>query len=33
MRGQPNLQERLETADEILLPVTVLGEVYAGFQG
>lgn len=27
MRGQPNLQERLEAADEILLPVTVLGEV------
>lgn len=33
MRGQPKLQERLETADEILLPVTVLGELYAGFQG
>ena len=33
MRVQPNLQERLEAADEILLPVTVLGEVYAGFQG
>jgi len=33
MRGHPKLQERLEAADEILLPVTVLGEVYAGFQG
>jgi len=33
MRGQPKLQARLEAADEILLPVTVLGEVYAGFQG
>ena len=33
MRGQPKLQERLESADEILVPVTVLGELYAGFQG
>jgi tRNA(fMet)-specific endonuclease VapC len=33
MRGQPNLQTRLESADEILLPVTMLGELYAGFQG
>ena len=33
MRGQQTLQERLEAADEILLPVTMLGEVYAGFQG
>jgi predicted nucleic acid-binding protein len=33
MRGQPKLQERLEAADQILLPVTVLGEVYSGFQG
>ncbi|MCE9630196.1 MAG: type II toxin-antitoxin system VapC family toxin [Planctomycetia bacterium] len=33
MRGQPKLQQRLEAADQILLPVTVLGEVYTGFQG
>jgi tRNA(fMet)-specific endonuclease VapC len=33
MRGQPKLQERLESAAEILVPVTVLGELYAGFQG
>lgn len=33
MRGQPKLQERLEAADEILLPATMLGEVYAGFHG
>jgi len=33
MRGQPKLQERLESADEVLLPVTVLGELYAGFEG
>lgn len=33
MRGQPKLQTRLEATDEILLPVTVLGELYAGFQG
>jgi len=33
MRGQQTLQDRLEAADEILLPVTMLGEVYAGFQG
>jgi tRNA(fMet)-specific endonuclease VapC len=33
MRGQPKLQERLESADEILLPATMLGEVYAGFHG
>jgi tRNA(fMet)-specific endonuclease VapC len=33
MRGQPKLQDRLEGADEILLPATVLGELYAGFQG
>jgi len=30
MRGQPKLQERLELADEILLPATMLGEVYRG---
>jgi predicted nucleic acid-binding protein len=33
MRGQPKLQERLESANEVLLPVTVLGELYAGFEG
>ena len=33
MRGQPKLQERLESADEVLLPVTVLGELCAGFEG
>lgn len=33
MRGQAKLQERLEAADEILLSVTMLGELYAGFQG
>jgi hypothetical protein len=33
MRGQPKLQERLELADEILLPATMLGEIYTGFQG
>jgi tRNA(fMet)-specific endonuclease VapC len=33
MLGRPKLQDRLEAADQILLPVTVLGEVYSGFQG
>ena len=33
MRGQQALQDRLEVADEVLLPVTVLGELYAGFRG
>ena len=33
LRGQPGLRDRLEEADEILLPVTVLGELHAGFQG
>lgn len=33
MRGAPRLQTKLEAADELLLPVTMLGEVYAGFQG
>ena len=33
MRGHDRLRERLEAADEVLLPVTVLGELYAGFQG
>ena len=32
MRGQQALQDRLEVADEVLLPVTVLGELYAGFH-
>lgn len=31
MRGHPPLQKRLEEADEILLPATVLGELHAGF--
>ena len=33
MRGHDRLRERLEEADEVLLPATVLGELYAGFQG
>ena len=33
MRGQPKLQARLESADEVLLPVTMLGALYAGFEG
>lgn len=33
MRGKPTLQARLEAVDELLLPVTMLGELYAGFQG
>ena len=33
MRGRPKLQALLEGVDEILLPATMLGEVYAGFQG
>ena len=33
MRGSDRLRERLEEADEVLLPVTVLGELHAGFQG
>lgn len=33
MRGHEPLRERLEEADEVLLPVTVLGELYAGFVG
>lgn len=33
MRGHERLRERLEEADELLLPVTVLGELYAGFLG
>jgi len=31
MRGHLPLQKRLEEADEILLPATVLGELQAGF--
>lgn len=31
MRGHAPLQKRLEEADEILLPATVLGELHAGF--
>jgi len=32
MRGHPPLQRRLEEADEILLPATMLGELHAGFR-
>lgn len=31
MRGHPPLQQRLEEVDEILLPITVIGELQAGF--
>lgn len=30
-RGHPALRERLETADEVWVPATVLGELHAGF--
>lgn len=33
MRGHEGVQQCLELADQILVPVTVLGELYAGFQG
>jgi predicted nucleic acid-binding protein len=33
MRGHEPLQSRLEEADEVLLPATVLGELHAGFLG
>lgn len=32
MGGHPPLNELLESADEILLPATVLGELHAGFE-
>jgi len=32
MRGHPPLAELLESADEVLVPATVLGELYAGFD-
>jgi len=32
MRGDVGLRTRLEEADEVLLPVTVLGELHAGFR-
>ena len=32
MRGMEALRTRLEEADSVLLPVTVLGELYAGFE-
>ena len=32
MRGVTTLQARLEEIDAILIPVTVLGELYAGFE-
>lgn len=31
MRGHRSLEQRLEEADEILLPATVIGELHAGF--
>lgn len=30
--GNPQITDILENADEILVPVTVLGELYSGFQ-
>jgi len=32
MRGTPALQSRLEEADAVFLPATVMGELYAGFE-
>ena len=32
MRGHVPLTQELESADEILIPVTVLGELHAGFE-
>ena len=32
MLGHPPLQNLLESADEILLPTTVIGELHAGFE-
>jgi tRNA(fMet)-specific endonuclease VapC len=32
MKGHAPLTELLESADEILIPATVLGELYAGFE-
>ena len=32
MRGHPPLTELLETAAVVMLPVTVLGELHAGFE-
>ena len=32
MQGEKRLVALLENADEIYLPVTVLGELYSGFQ-
>ena len=32
MGGHPPLTELLESADEILMPATVLGELHAGFE-
>jgi tRNA(fMet)-specific endonuclease VapC len=31
MRGDREIKELLETADEVLVPAVVLGELYAGF--
>lgn len=32
MRGEEAVRTRLETAEEVLVPVTVLGELHAGFH-
>ena len=32
MRGERSLRSRLEEADKVLIPVTVLGELHAGFN-
>ena len=32
MKGHAPLTELLESAEEILVPITVLGELYAGFE-
>lgn len=31
-QGNQNIRELMENADEIFVPVTVLGELYSGFQ-
>jgi len=31
-KGNPNISELLETANEIYVPAIVMGELYAGFQ-
>lgn len=32
MRGHPPLTQLLESAEEVLIPATVLGELHAGFE-